>query len=205
MPPLYLPGNRISFQAIEGVVALFTAKDIPGVNSFTFPGIQLQTEDEEILATKIKYCGQPIAILVAITERLAADVAKKVKVTYKNVSSAAPVLTINEAKKDSNRYIAGSDTIVPTARGTDVKKVIKGVYEIEAQYHYYMEPITCIVVPVDKSLEVYDSTQWMDLSQIAIARSLGIPESEYVLFLFVRFLFDRTHVNNFNLSALFYV
>lgn len=69
-----------SFQAIEGVLALFTASDIPGNNSFTFPGIQLQTENEEILATKIKFYGQPIAILVAISEELASSVAKKVKV-----------------------------------------------------------------------------------------------------------------------------
>lgn len=167
--------------AIEGVIAIYTPKDIPGVNSFTFPGIQLQTVDEEALATKIKFYGQPIAIVVADTERLAADIAKKVKVTYKNVSSSSPVLTIDDAKKDSSRYIEGDGTLTPTSRGTNVKKVIKGVFEIEAQYHYYMEPISCVVVPVDKILEVYDSTQWMDLTQIAIARALGICESEVVV------------------------
>ncbi|XP_075976671.1 uncharacterized protein LOC142976939 isoform X2 [Anticarsia gemmatalis] len=167
--------------SIEGVLAIFTAKDIPGVNSFAFPGIQLQTAEEEILATKIRFYGQPIAILVATSERLAANCAKKVKVTYKNVSTVAPVLTIDAAKKDSSRYIPGDAKIEPKTRGTDVKKVIKGVFEMGAQYHYYLEPMSCVVVPVDNTLEVYDSTQWMDLVQIAVARSLAIHESEVVV------------------------
>ncbi|XP_026741646.1 xanthine dehydrogenase/oxidase-like [Trichoplusia ni] len=167
--------------ATDGVVAVYTSEDIPGVNSFTFPGIQLQTEDEEILATKVKFYGQPVAIVVAKTEELAARVAKTVKVTYKNVSNAAPVLTIDEAKKDSNRYVPGDAKITPTSKGENTTKVIKGVYDIEAQYHYYLEPVTCVVVPVDKTLEVFDSTQWMDLTQIAVARSLGISESDVVV------------------------
>ncbi|KOB75399.1 Aldehyde oxidase AOX3, partial [Operophtera brumata] len=114
--------------AIEGILAIYTASDIPGKNSFTFPGIQLQTENEEILATKIKFYGQPIAILVAISEELASS-----------------------------------------------------VYEIEAQYHYYLEPLTCVVVPVDQGLEVYDSTQWIDLTQIAVSQCLNMKESDVLV------------------------
>ncbi|KAJ8720099.1 hypothetical protein PYW07_012142 [Mythimna separata] len=167
--------------AIDGVIDFLTAKDIPGVNSFGFPGIQLQTDEEEILATKIKFYGQPIAIVVAKTEKLAEKVAKMVKVTYKNVSTAAPVLTIDDAKKDSKRYVPGTPSIEPDGKGDNVTKVIKGVFEMESQYHYYIEPITCVVVPVDKMLEVYDSSQWMDLTQIAVARCLGISESEVMV------------------------
>ena len=140
--------------------------------------MQLQTHDEEVLATKVKFYGQPIAIVVAITEKLAEKVAKMVKVTYKNVSTAAPVLTIDEAKKDSNRYVPGNPTIDPVGRGTNITKVIKGVYEMESQYHYFLEPLSCVVVPVDKRLEVYDSAQWIDITHNGIARSLGISESE---------------------------
>lgn len=165
------------------MLALYTAKDIPGKNSFGFPGIQLQYEDEEILASShIKFCGQPIAILVACTEALAVKAARKVKVTYKNVPKTGPVLTIDAAKTDPRRYMAGDSGITPKSRGTNVTKIIKGVYEIGAQYHYYMEPITCVVIPVDKGLDVYDSSQWIDLSQIAIAQCLCIKESELVFY-----------------------
>ncbi|KAL0828958.1 hypothetical protein ABMA28_003849 [Loxostege sticticalis] len=168
----------------EGVLAVYTADDIPGKNSFTRPGFQLETEDEEILATDIKYYGQPIAVVVATSEELAAYAARKVEVKYKNVSSEAPVLTIDQAKKDSKRYKKFPERIKPKGRGDNVDKVIKGVYEIHGQYPYYIEPITCVVVPVDRGLEVYDSTQWMDLTQVAIAQSLDINESD--VFVYVR-------------------
>ncbi|XP_039757384.1 indole-3-acetaldehyde oxidase-like [Pararge aegeria] len=166
---------------LEGVLALYTAKDIPGVNSFTFPGIQLETEDEEILADKnIKFHGQPVAIVVAISQDLAINAAKKVKVTYKNVRNTLPVLTISQAKKFSDRIISGS-TIEPKGRGNNVKKLIKGVFDAKAQYLYYMEPLSCVVIPVDNSLEVYDTTQWMDLTQIAVARCLNMLESDVLV------------------------
>nr|XP_034833059.1 xanthine dehydrogenase/oxidase-like [Maniola hyperantus] len=162
---------------LEGVLALYTAKDIPGVNSFTYPGIQLETEDEEILADKnIKFYGQPVAIVVAVSQDLAINAAKKVKVTYKNVPNTRPVLTINQAKKISDRIISG-DTIEPKGRGNDVKKVLKGVLDAKGQYLYYMEPLSCVVIPVDTGLEVYDTTQWMDITQIAVARCLSMPQS----------------------------
>lgn len=173
------------FQEKNGVIALFTAKDIPGKNSFIYPGYQLQTEDEEILADKnIKFYGQPIAIIVADTQDLAVRAAKWVKVTYKNVKSIPPVLTIDQATKDSTRVVTG-DVLTSKGKGEDVTKVIKGTYEIGGQYHYYMETLSCLVVPVDKGLEVHDSSQWIDLTQSAISRSLCIPESKYVELLYL--------------------
>lgn len=142
-------------------------------------GLQLQTELEVLLAEqKVSYYGQPVAIIVAETEELALRIAKLVKVTYKNVSSNPPVLTIDEAKKDARRIFTLDKSIKPKGKGTNVTKVIKGIYEIEAQYHYYMEPMTAVVAPIDNTLEVYSSTHWIDITQVAIADCLNIKESE---------------------------
>lgn len=88
------------------------------------------------------------------------------------------MLTIDQAKRDSKRYKPSTASIDPKGKGVNVKKVIKGLFDMEAQFHYYMEPISCVVVPVDQGLEVYDSTQWIDLTQISIANCLGINESQ---------------------------
>ncbi|KAJ8719484.1 hypothetical protein PYW08_011659 [Mythimna loreyi] len=109
-----------SVLAIKGVVALYTVKDIPGVNSFIFPGLPTETEDEEILAEKVKFYGQPVAIVVAVTEKLAERVAKMVK-------SLSLVLW-------------------------------------------------CLLM-----IKVYDSTQWMDLTHCAIARSLNICQNDVIV------------------------
>ncbi|XP_052750539.1 uncharacterized protein LOC113513917 [Galleria mellonella] len=167
---------------IDGVLAVYTAKDIPGANSFIRPGVQLESKNEEILvSSNVKYYGQPLAIVVATSQELAANVANKVKVTYKNISFEAPVTTIDRAKKDSKRYVPSDESIDPKGRGSNVTKTIKGLYEVGTQFHYYMEPISCVVVPVDDGLEVYESTQWMDLSQIAIAQCLDIKESQILM------------------------
>ncbi|XP_022114711.2 probable aldehyde oxidase gad-3 [Pieris rapae] len=179
--------DSINYDILEtpGVLALLTAKDIPGKNSFGFPGIPLQEVDEYILATDdIQFCGQPIAIIVAESEYLAVKMAEKVEVTYKNVPKTPAVITIDEAKEIKSRYKEGTadaEKIVPKGRGENVKKVIKGKYYIGAQYHYYLEPQTSIVVPVDKGFEVHSATQWIDLTQICVARCLGIKESDVLV------------------------
>ncbi|XP_052742294.1 uncharacterized protein LOC112057812 [Bicyclus anynana] len=163
---------------LEGVLALFTAKDIPGKNSFAFPGIQLQTEDEYILADQdIQYYGQPVAIVVAKSQDLAINAAKKVIVFYKNVVNTPPILTIEQAKIVNDRIMVGP-TIEPKSRGQNVKTVVKGVLELKAQYHYYLEPLSCVTIPVDRGLEVYDTAQWMDLTQIAVAQCLCMSEKD---------------------------
>ncbi|XP_011551942.3 probable aldehyde oxidase gad-3 [Plutella xylostella] len=167
---------------VKGVLAVYTAKDIPGKNSFTLPGLPLITAEEELLASnKILFYGQPVAIVVANNRFLAESMAKQVKVTYKNVSTAAPVLTIDQAKKDSSRYKPSDVAIKPVSRGVDVTKVIKGVFELGGQYHYYIEPLSTVIIPVDNRLEVYDTTQWVDLTQTAIAQTCGIRESDIVV------------------------
>ncbi|XP_052742256.1 uncharacterized protein LOC112057840 [Bicyclus anynana] len=163
--------------SLDGVVALYSAKDIPGKNSFTVPGIQLETHDEEILAKQIKFYGQTIAIIVAVSQDLAIEAAKKVRVTYKNVRNTPPILTLKQAKKFSDRIISGP-TIEAKGRGDKTKKVIKGVFDVKSQYAYYIEPLTCVAIPVDTGMEIYDATQWMDLTQIAVSKCLDMPESD---------------------------
>jgi xanthine dehydrogenase molybdopterin-binding subunit B len=67
--------------------------------------------------------------------------------------------------------------IVSEAAGTDQSHQFQGTFESGAQYHYFMEPFTCICIPTDQGLDVHCSTQWMDVTQIAISEALNISES----------------------------
>lgn len=75
---------------MPGVHSFYTAKDIPGKNSFipwrhALPGF---LEDEQIfidLDQKILYNGQPCGMIVANSMALAYYAASQVKVTYKKI------------------------------------------------------------------------------------------------------------------------
>jgi xanthine dehydrogenase/oxidase len=59
----------------------------------------------------------------------------------------------------------------------EVPHVIHGNFDVGTQYHFTMETQQCVCVPTEDGMDVYPSTQWMDLTQIGIAKALGVPEN----------------------------
>ncbi|GBP91385.1 Xanthine dehydrogenase 2 [Eumeta japonica] len=168
---------------LDGVVAFYTAKDIPGKNSFVPVGALLIQEEEEILCSKIiKYFGQPVAIIVANREKLANKAANMVKVKYATINKNKPLLTIEDVLKSPEKKarVVNNKTVEPTARGNDIKCIVTGEYTIESQYHYFMEPQTCVVKPTEDGMEVHSATQWLDLTNTAISEALNVPANRLV-------------------------
>lgn len=162
-----------AFQREPGVIAFYTAKDIPGTNSFTPSGDLLSPKIEELLCNgKVKYYNQPIAIVVAKTRQIADRAAKLVKVKYSNVKK--PLLDVKEAKYYANRNTIYSN-VPQTDKGNDIVKVINGSNTIYAQYHFCMETLVCVTEPTEEGIRVYSATQWMDGVQVTTSRALNIP------------------------------
>ncbi|KAI8431972.1 hypothetical protein MSG28_004503 [Choristoneura fumiferana] len=145
---------------LKGVVSFLTAKDIPGKNSFTPTDVPAQDFDEEILASKhVSYYGQPIAVVAAVTHKLALKAAGMVRVEYKGKKE--PVLSIEEAlvAPDKDKRIREDVSIKPTNKGVDTTQVIKGNFSIPSQYHYTMETQCCTTANTELGLTVRSSTQ----------------------------------------------
>ncbi|XP_014098512.3 uncharacterized protein [Bactrocera oleae] len=167
-----------------GVIAFYTAKDIPGTNS-SCDSI-FGYEAEEIFCSDIvKYYGQPLGVVVAQTNDIANRIAPKVKVTYSNnvrvhnvLTTTADVLEADEMKRI---------TMIKTSKIDEIKLVqkpdinSKGVFEIGGQYHFTMEPQTTIVVPFEEGLNVWTATQWMDHTQSVIAKMLKLQVNKVQL------------------------
>ncbi|XP_068627637.1 uncharacterized protein [Battus philenor] len=163
---------------IPGVIAFYSAKDIPGVNTFTPAYPNLLTEKEEILCSEeIKYYGQPVAILVADRQKTSNKAAEFVKVLYSSVNRNKPLLTLDDVlkSKEKDKRLKTDKVVEPTDQGNDVKSVLYGEINIGPQYHYHLEPQTCVVTPTEDGIAVYSSTQWLDITNIAVAQCLGIP------------------------------
>lgn len=72
-------------KAMKGVMCVLTAKDIPGVNRY---GIAFQ--DQYALAEdRVRYVGEPVALVAAETEEIAKDAIKAIHVRYREL----PVIT----------------------------------------------------------------------------------------------------------------
>ncbi|KAI5643278.1 molybdopterin-binding domain of aldehyde dehydrogenase domain-containing protein [Phthorimaea operculella] len=162
--------------AYPGVVAFYSAKDIPGENTFTPWDTTYYPVKEELLADKeVQYYNQPIGIIVAETRAIADRAAQLVEVKYTNIKT--PVIDIEEAIKDPsrNKQAAASSA---TETGSDVKKVIKGKHTVYGQYHFTMETLVCVTKPTEEGLEVHAATQWMDGVQEITAKALNMDSNK---------------------------
>ncbi|XP_075976855.1 uncharacterized protein LOC142977053 [Anticarsia gemmatalis] len=158
-----------------GVIACYTAKDIPGLNSFTPSDDPRYRINEEVLCSgEVLFYNQPLALIVANTRAIANKATKLVKVTYTNV--AKPVIDVQEAKKDPKRNTT-YQTIIAPSRGNDVAKVVKGGNTIYGQYHFTMETLVCLSKPIEEGLAVYTTTQWVGGTHLMISRALKIDQS----------------------------
>ncbi|CAO1303177.1 unnamed protein product [Diamesa tonsa] len=167
---------------VPGVVAFYSAKDIPGKNTFTPAKLALIFEPEEIFcSSEVKFNGQPVGIILADTNELANYAAGLVEVKYESQDTNGKLII--PSLKDV--FALDPKRIVPLPHFSQKAEVegvtgqhnVKGRFEIGLQYHYTMEPQTCVCVPIEDGMEVYSSTQWMDITQIAIADSLKVPNN----------------------------
>ncbi|XP_054016678.1 uncharacterized protein LOC128897052 isoform X1 [Hylaeus anthracinus] len=166
---------------MKGVVAFLSASDIPGKNAFIPKDAQqpMMSDDEVLFVDKkIEYAGQPVGVIVATTHALANEAAGKVRVSYANVNLEEMVLTIEDAiaSNDQSR-LQEMVNVTAKTKGNDTKHVIRGTFRCGSQYHYTMESQSCVCVPIEDGLDVYPSTQWMDLTQVAIASVLAVQNN----------------------------
>lgn len=82
-------------QKIPGVVAFFSAQDIPGDNSFIVvtPGVPEISQSEMIFVeidTEVAFYGQPCGVIVAKTMALANSAAAHVEIMYEQMQQQRP-------------------------------------------------------------------------------------------------------------------
>lgn len=156
-------------RAADGVVAVFTAADIPGANDVSpFAG------DDRLLADgAVIHVGQPI-FLVAATSRIAARRAARLgRIDY---APRPALLSIAAAR-------AAGSVIEPTqrmARGDAAAALaaaphtVSGGFDLGGQDHFYLEGQVAVATPgEDGQMHVLSSTQHPSEVQHLIAHMLG--------------------------------
>lgn len=185
-------------EALPGVVAIFTAKDVP-VNEYG-----LQINDQPVLcgpnsplpagegtgvrADIVRFVGDQVALIVAETEAIADQARKLIRVEYEDL----PVLTDPEEAMKPGAFLIhperGTSNICvhDKIRKGDVEKgfaeadvIVEAEYRVPMQEHAYLQPEAGLAY-VDENglLTVKAAGQWTHVDRKQIAHALALPEEQ---------------------------
>ncbi|HEY4718563.1 MAG TPA: molybdopterin cofactor-binding domain-containing protein, partial [Anaerolineales bacterium] len=175
-------------EALDGVIAVFTAKDVP-VNEYG-----LIMPDQPVLcgpgsakpnADRVRFVGDQVAFIVAETEAIAAKARALIKVDYEDLpvltdplAARQPAAPLLHPDKDSNVFchykIRHGDVQAGFAKA-DV--IIESEYRTPAQEHAYLAPEAGLgYIDEEGRVTIEVAGQWAHEEREGIAHALGLPE-----------------------------
>lgn len=158
-------------EKLPGVVKILTYKDIPGENQ-----IGAIIQDEELFAEKeVHFIGEPIALIVAESKRIARDAKKLINAGFEEL----PAVITPEEAKEKGSFIAPPRIFKIGSSENGIKKskyIFQGIAETGGQEHLYLETQGSYAVPKENGqITLYSSTQGPTAVQQICSRVLGIP------------------------------
>ena len=164
--------NLDKVRAATGVIAVFTADDLPFAND-----VSPSAHDEPLLATgEVHYLGQPV-FMIAATSHLAAR--KAAMLGEIKIDARTPILTIEDALAADSRFEDGpriwTKGDVDAALG-NAKHRLQGEIDMGGQEHFYLEGQAALVFPQEGGdMVVHSSTQHPTEIQHKVAEAVGLP------------------------------
>ena len=161
---------------IEGIIGLYTHKDLGGINKFG-PIIQ----DEHLLVEEIAtFIGEPIVVIAGENRKVIERAKKAIKL---EIEELKPIFTIDDAIANDS-YLG-----VPRAikRGDinsafdSSENILEGKFVIGGQEQFYLESQASIAYPnEDNSLTIHCSTQHPAEIQQVTAHILGLQQNQII-------------------------
>lgn len=176
--------------ALPGVLAVFTAEDVP-VNEYG-----LIVNDQPVLcglnspkphADRVRFAGDQVALVVAETEEIAAEALELIKVEYQDLpiitdprvalQADQPLLHPDHGSNVFIKYRIRKGDVDSAFAGADV--IVEGYYQTPAQEHAYLQPEAGIsYVDEEGRVTVIVGGQWTHEDREQIAHALGLPEEQ---------------------------
>ena len=170
-------------QAMDGVLGTLVGTELP--DKF---GILPVSEDEHALAVDtVRFVGDPVAAVAAVSEDIAHEAALAVKVEYEllptisnfNEALATPEPQMHDYADDGNIHKKVSLKFGEVEEGFEEADVIlEDTCYFEGNTHLAMEQHSAVGVPEDDGrVTVYSSTQTPHYVHRALTKVLGLPAS----------------------------
>ena len=170
-------------EALEGVIAVFTAKDVP-VNEYG-----LQIPDQPVLCEDVvRFVGDQVALIVAETEAIAARARALILVRYEDLplvldarAAMQPESTlVHPQRGDSNICVHNrirKGDIEAGFAAADV--IVEGEYHTPVQEHAYLQPEAgAAYLDEEGRVTVITAGQWAHEDRDQIAHSLDLPKDQ---------------------------
>lgn len=168
---------------VKGVVKIITAKDVPGENQVGYA-----LPDQPLLAEgKVRYHGEPIAIVAAETPEAALIGALEVKVEYKSLPVILDPIEAMEkvdvlVHEENRNNIAFTTKVRRGNVKTGFEKsdvIVEREYRTQHQEHLYLETEGALAIPeMGGGYMILSCAQYPHLAQAITARVLGISTSK---------------------------
>lgn len=175
-------------EALPGVVAVFTAKDVP-VNEYGLimldQPVLCGPGSEKPYTDHVRFIGDQIAAVVAESEEIAAEAVDLIDVTFEDLPVVLdPMEAIGDSsfrvhpETESNVFCHYRIRKGDVDEGFDQSDVvIEHEYRTPAQEHAYLQPEAGIAyIDEDGRVTVEVAGQWTHEDREQIAHALGLPE-----------------------------
>jgi xanthine dehydrogenase large subunit len=156
--------------SLEGVIAIFSAKDIPGANQIG--GI---VPDEPLMAeNEVTFHGQPILLIVAENEDIAEDAFHLIKIEIEPleiITDPRVAFSKGQLLCKSRQFIKGD----AAKTFATCKYVFEGEAETGGQEHLYLETQGAYAYPAEQDrVKIISSTQGLRHVQETVAHVLDV-------------------------------
>lgn len=180
LPHALIDVDTTDAENVEGVVRIFTYKDIP-LNQH---GVVFK-DHNVFCGKKVRRIGDPIAFIVGETEQACIDGMKKIKVNYTELQGVFDPI---EAMKEDSPKVHGDSNIIfhYKLRTGDIEEAFKNcaaiaenTYSTHMQEHAFLQPEAGLsYVEDDGTVVVVLATQYPHYDREEIAKTLNMEEEK---------------------------
>jgi CO/xanthine dehydrogenase Mo-binding subunit len=187
LPSARITGIDVSAaRALPGVVAVLTAADVPNnrIVEMASGGLaELEVAMPVLASGRVRYMGEPVALVAAVTQQIAHEAAELVAVDYEEL---AGVFDVESAQAESSPRVheVGNTLVRWQIRCGDVESalaaadvVVEGEYRTQHAEHAYLEPEAGVGWVENGVLTLRVSTQVIEHAAM-IAHILQVPQSK---------------------------
>ena len=165
-------------RALPGVRAVLTHEDLPTTELFGL----MKSDQHPLARAKVRFIGDPVALVAADDDRTARDACKLITVSYEQLPVITdPIAALQPGAAsihDRGNLIDAVHLVHGDAHAT-APIVVEGEYEVGMQDQAALGPEAGLAIPDDDGgVTLHIATQWLHEDLRQIAPCLGLPEDK---------------------------